>query len=302
LAGIDCAHAAHASVGTAAIHRGFIPARAARRAEAALMGAPLLIGISARIYHPSGPVLDLGGVFTRTLHYLEQSVAHWAMSKDVLVVMIPAIESAGMIERSEISLDAYAEHLDGLVLQGGADIAPETYGEAPLTPEWSGDRVRDRYEIELFNAFLAVGKPIIGICRGCQLINVAFGGTLFQDIPTQVPEAIAHRDTVKYHQQLHGINLVQGTRLAALYPGTIQATINSIHHQAVKDLGHDLVIEALGVPDGIIEAIRWRGASYVFGMQWHPEFLALENLHAAQLDGKPILHDFLDAARERKTG
>jgi putative glutamine amidotransferase len=85
-----------------------------------------------------------------------------------------------------------------------------------------------------------------------------------------------------------------------MYPGTKQAKINSIHHQAVKDLGRDLVVEALGVPDGIVEAIRWRGPSYVFGMQWHPEFLVLKNLDVAQLDGAPILNDFLATARERR--
>jgi putative glutamine amidotransferase len=261
---------------------------------------PLLIGVSARIHHPTGPVLDLGGVYAKTLHYLEQSVAHWVMSKNVLVVMIPAIESEGMIQRSDMSLAAYARHLDGLVLQGGADIAPETYGEQPLAPEWSGDRVRDRYEIELFKVFVAARKPVIGICRGCQLINVALGGTLFQDLPTQVPDAIAHRDTTKYELQLHTASLVQGTKLASLYPGVTQATINSIHHQAVKDIGRDLVVEAVGIPDGIVEALRWRGPSYVFGMQWHPEFLALKDFHAEQLDGKPILKDFLDAVRARK--
>ena len=263
---------------------------------------PLLIGISARIHHPIGPVLDLGGVYTKTLHYLEQSVAHWVLAKDVLAVMIPAIESEGLIQRSDMSLAAYAEHLDGLVLQGGADIAPESYGETPLHADWAGDRVRDRYEIDLFNAFVAAGKPVIGICRGCQLINVALGGTLFQDIPTQVSQAGSHRDTALYERALHDVTLVQGTRLAQMYPGVQQAKINSIHHQAVKDLGRDLVIEALGVPDGIVEAIRWRGASYVFGMQWHPEFLALKSFDQTQLDGGPILHDFLATARACRTG
>ena len=264
------------------------------------MPRPLIIGISARIHHPVGPVLDLGGVYTKTLHYLEQSVAHWVLAKEVLAVMIPAIESEGLIQRSEMSLGSYAEHLDGLVLQGGADIAPESYGEKVLHTDWAGDRVRDRYEIDLFNAFVAAGKPVIGICRGCQLINVALGGTLFQDIPTQVSTAVTHRDTDQYDRALHGVNLVQGTRLAQLYPGRTQAKINSIHHQAVKDLGKDLVVEALGVPDGIVEAIRWRGPSYVFGMQWHPEFLALVSLDETQLDGSPILRDFLDTARARK--
>jgi putative glutamine amidotransferase len=264
------------------------------------MGQPLLIGVSARIYHPQAPVRDLGGVFTKTLHYLEQSVAHWLLSKDVLVVMIPAIESDGMLAASDMSLAAYAEHLDGLVLQGGSDLAPETYGERPLAPEWSGDRVRDRYEMDLFNAFVAAGKPVIGICRGCQLINVALGGTLYQDIATQVPQAIEHRDPSKYDLQLHRMRLLPGTRLAQLYPRVEQATINSIHHQAIKQLGRDLEVEAVAVPDGIVEAIRWRGPSYVFGMQWHPEFLHQRELHAEQLDGRPILHDFLAAVRARK--
>jgi len=261
------------------------------------MAKPLIIGISARIHHPVGPVLDLGGVYTKTLHYLEQSVAHWVLAKDVLAVMIPAIESEGLIRRGDMSLASYAEYVDGLVLQGGADVAPESYGETPLHADWTGDRVRDRYEIDLFNAFVAAGKPVIGICRGCQLINVALGGTLFQDIPTQVTQAISHRDADLYERALHDVNLVQGTKLAQMYPGVKQAKINSIHHQAVKDLGRDLVVEALGVPDGIVEAIRWRGPSYVFGMQWHPEFLALTPLDKTQLDGSPILQDFLATAR-----
>ena len=73
------------------------------------------------------------------------------------------------------------------MLQGGADIAPETYGETPMNPAWSGDRIRDRYEIELFHEFVRQGKPVFGICRGCQMINVALGGTLYQDLATQLP-------------------------------------------------------------------------------------------------------------------
>jgi putative glutamine amidotransferase len=261
------------------------------------MAKPLIIGISSRIHHPVGPVRDLGGVYTKTLHYLEQSVAHWVLAKDVLAVMIPAIESEGLIQRSDMSLASYAEYLDGLVLQGGADIAPESYGETPLHPDWAGDAVRDRYEIDLFNAFVAAGKPVIGICRGCQLINVALGGTLFQDIPTQLPAAVSHRDPEKYEAALHDVSFVAGSKLSQLFPDMAQAKINTIHHQAVKDLGRDLVIEALGVPDGVVEAIRWRGPSYVFGMQWHPEFLALAALDQTQLDGRPILNEFLDTAR-----
>src|SRR5207244_10192658 len=114
------------------------------------MTTPLLIGVSARIHHPHGLARDLGGVYTKTLHYLEQSVAHWVISANVLVFMIPAIESEGLIKRSDMRLYHYAEALDGLVLQGGADMAPESYGAKAERDEWAGDRVRDRYEIELF--------------------------------------------------------------------------------------------------------------------------------------------------------
>ena len=92
------------------------------------MPAPLLIGVSARIHHPVGAARNLGGVYTKTLHYLEQSVAHWVISANVLVFMIPAIESEGLIQRSDMRLYHYSDALDGLVMQGGADIAPETYG------------------------------------------------------------------------------------------------------------------------------------------------------------------------------
>ena len=264
------------------------------------MSRPPLIGISARIYFPNTPVADLGGVFTRTLHYLEQSVAHWVLGGRALAVMIPAIESEGMIARSEMSLSEYASHLDGLVLQGGNDIAPESYGETPLRPEWAGDRIRDRYEIDLFEAFVAAGKPVLGICRGCQLINVALGGTLYQDIPTQVPSSVRHLHLEQYDQQFHEMTIVPDTRLAAMYPAVGGAAINPIHHQAVKDLGRDLTVEARAQPDGLVEAIRWNGPGYVFGMQWHPEFMAQQVSHATQLDGQPILADFLSACLRRR--
>ena len=266
------------------------------------MSDALLIGISARIYHPIAPVVeDLGGgIFNKTLHYLEQSVAHWVLQPGVLALMIPPVEREGLVRPGQVSLSDYAERLDGLVLQGGTDIAPESYGETPLSPEWSGDRIRDRYETGLLRAFMALGKPVMGICRGCQLINVALGGTLYQDIPTQMPEAIAHRDDERYDHQFHEVALVPGSKLAGLYPGVERSEINSIHHQGIKVLAPELEVEARAVPDGMIEAVRWRGPSYLFGMQWHPEFMAQRQIHPDQLDGGPILTEFVEAARARR--
>jgi gamma-glutamyl-gamma-aminobutyrate hydrolase PuuD len=150
---------------------------------------PLRIGLSARIYHP---VVGATGLQSKSLQYLEQSVAHWVMSRDVMVFMIPAVSGDAMVHRSSIRLSDYPEYLDGLILQGGADISPQSYGEEPLHPDWAGDRVRDAYEMELLHEFMEAGKAVLGICRGAQLINVALGGTLYQDIATQIETAGEH--------------------------------------------------------------------------------------------------------------
>lgn len=254
----------------------------------------LLIGVSARIYYPAGPVLDLGGVWTKTLHYLEQSVAHWVMAGGALPVMVPAVDAESVVKRSEIELAHYAEALDGLVLQGGNDLAPESYGETPMHPDWTGDRVRDRYEMELVEAFINAGKPVFGICRGFQLLNVMHGGTLLQDIATQRPDSLAHRDTPRFERHFHEIELVAGSRLAELYPQVGRAQVNSIHHQGIKDLAPGFDIEARSPDDGLIEAIRRRGPGYVAAVQWHPEFHDTEH---GTFDDTALLHDFLSAAR-----
>lgn len=256
---------------------------------------PLLIGVSARIYYPGTPGILVSGVWTRTLHYLEQSVAHWLLAGGAMPVMVPAVDRDSFVKRSDIDLPHYAQALDGLVLQGGNDVAPESYGESALSPEWSGDRVRDRYEMELIDAFVQAGKPVFGICRGLQLLNVNFGGTLLQDIPTQRPQSRAHRDSTKYERHFHTIDLVPGTTLAGLYPELDRATTNSIHHQGIKDLAPGFVVEARCPEDGMIEAIRREGAGYVAGVQWHPEFHDPDD--PAHFDDGPILHHFLAAAR-----
>jgi len=232
---------------------------------------------------------------TKTLQYVEQCVAHWVMSADVMTFMIPAISKETPHGPDRLNVEHYADHLDGLVLQGGADVAPESYGEQPLRPEWAGDRKRDVYELELVRAFMSRGKPVLGICRGMQLINVAFGGTLFQDIAVQTGSDITHQCRQRYENNFHRVHILPDTQLSRLYPLVNEATINTIHHQAVKDIGRELKIEARSTDDDIVEAIRWTGSSYVVGVQWHPEFMSPDD--SSLLDGKPLLNEFLAAAR-----
>lgn len=255
---------------------------------------PLRIGLSARLLHTPPAELGFPG---KTLQYLEQSVAHWIMAHGALAFMIPTLGQDSELRRGALSIGDFVRVLDGLVLQGGADVSPESYGQQPLRPEWSGDRIRDLFEIELIWEFIIQGKPVLGICRGEQLINVACGGTLFQDISDQYPGATRHRDPVLYDGFHHSLNIVENSRLGALYPGRQNCRVNSIHHQAINTLGNDLTIEARSHDDGIIEAIRWMGNGYMFGCQWHPEF---QQPIPDLLDSGPIIQDFLAAAEAAK--
>jgi gamma-glutamyl-gamma-aminobutyrate hydrolase PuuD len=259
-----------------------------------MTGLPLRIGLSARLLH--APPRDLGFP-GKTLQYLEQSVAHWIMAHGALAFMIPTIGGSTDLRRGAISVHDYVSALDGLVLQGGADVSPESYSEQALRPEWAGDRIRDLFEIELIWEFVFQGKPVLGICRGAQLINVACGGSLYQDIAEQYPGAGDHRDELLYDQFHHEIEIAKDSRLAILFPEQRVFRVNSIHHQAIRRLGNDLVVEAHSREDGVVEAIRWMGSCYMFGCQWHPEFIGA---FPDRLDGSPIMLDFLLAARAAK--
>lgn len=257
------------------------------------MPTRLQIGISASFSLPD----PARPIFTgKTLQYLEQSMAQWVMSTGALAVMIPS--PAGETRRGDATLDDYARWLGGLVLQGGSDVWPGSYGETPLDDRWTGDRIRDEYELALVRAFTRAGKPVLGVCRGLQLLNVAYGGTLYQDIATQRPEALRHRDAALYDRNVHEVELLPGSRLAALYPGVVTARVNSVHHQAIKDLAPGLVAEARSPRDGLIEAVRRPGDGFVAAVQWHPEYTRAE---LGTLDDAPILRDFLDAVRARAT-
>jgi putative glutamine amidotransferase len=258
---------------------------------------PLRIGVSARLLYPDASRAFLP---TKSVQYLEQSVANWIMSAQVLAFMIPEMSLASRHFGHALRAKHYVDALDGLLLQGGADMSPKSYGEAPLNPLWAGDEVRDAYEMELFHEFVTQGKPVLGICRGHQVINVALGGTLYQDIGTQAPDKMSHREEAKYDQHFHDVRILEDSWLGRMYPSIPTCRVNSIHHQAIKTLGEGLVAEAVS-EDGIIEAIRWEGHSFVVGVQWHPEFLGDDD--QSLFDTRPLLRAFVNACEQRrKTG
>lgn len=267
----------------------------------------LKVGISASLV-PAGshPTLALG----LPVLILLESLAHWVMSRGDLAFLIPTPPAPEW--NAPYRIPELVASLDGLVLQGGADICPRAYGEEPVCPEWSGDPRRDGYELALVREFLSQRKPILGICRGMQLLNVALGGSLYQDILAQLPEAICHRidEPVKPTMGLpsstqpvpgacHLVEIVEDSWLSKLYPGKSRRPVLSVHHQAVKRLGEGLSVEAVSPEDELIEAIRLNSnEQFALGLQWHPEIQPPGD--NAYLDPEPILESFRRAAVKRR--
>jgi len=184
---------------------------------------------------------------------------------------------------SESHLETAFTYLDGLLLAGGGDIDPSEYGEDDEGHCVFVDRPRDALEIGLARFALVHGKPILGICRGIQSLNVAAGGTLTQDIPTAYPHARAHRTDpgLPLWTLAHTVRIAGGSRLARIY-GTpknsgsdLNIRVNSRHHQAVKEMAPGFCASAIAT-DGIVEAIELSapGTGFAIGVQWHPENLA----------------------------
>lgn len=251
---------------------------------------PLRIGISAALVH-RGRYKDLA--LGLPVLVLLESLAHWVMSQGDVALMIPT--PPGPEWKAPHRWYDVVHSLDALVLQGGADIAPASYGEEPAHPDWGGDACRDAYELALLREFLQSGKPVLGICRGMQLLNVAMGGSLYQDIPEQYPNGGRHRDLEAALGAIHEVRFAPEGSLAQLYAGRAGGSVVSVHHQAVRRLGQGLRVEATSAEDGLIEAVRLEGPRYALGLQWHPEIQPPGD--AQFLNPDPILEEFRAAAR-----
>ena len=155
-----------------------------------------------------------------------------------------------------------------MLLTGGLDVDPRLYGEAPH-PTTETAPERDRFEIPLTRGAIARDTPLLAICRGVQVLNVAAGGSLVQDIPSAVQSTLKHSIDMPKNQIAHNVRVTRGTVLAGLL-GTEQRSVNSRHHQAVATVADDFVVSAVSA-DGVVEAIEKPGASFCVGVQWHPE-------------------------------
>lgn len=255
----------------------------------------VLIGLSPRLLRNATGEFGFRG---KTLQYLEQSVASWVMAGNAIAVMIPSVlrENSGI--EAEGSAQEFAQRLDGLVLQGGADIHPSCYGQTRVRPGLVTDVVRDRFELELLRAFVGAGKPVLGVCRGMQLLNVCFGGSLYQDLQEDGATPASHMEAGSDEHYRHGLRLSPGSWLSRLYAGISHAQVNSIHHQGIDRLADRLSVEARS-DDGVIEAIRHLDHPFVVGVQWHPEF---HGEHSPELLAPgPLMAAFLEQAARAGT-
>jgi putative glutamine amidotransferase len=168
------------------------------------------------------------------------------------------------------SAAAYLARIDGLILSGGLDVDPLYFGQEPLPDLGEVDQVRDAFELELVKGAHHAGIPVFAICRGVQVMNVAFGGTLLQHIPAQVKGALKHEQAaVRKDAVSHSLEIVEGTRLHAI-AGETRTRVNSFHHQAVDRVAEDFVVSARTL-DGVIEGLEDPAHPFCIGVQWHPE-------------------------------
>jgi putative glutamine amidotransferase len=187
---------------------------------------------------------------------------------------------------------SYLERIDGLLLTGGEDVHPRLFGEPPHPLLDVVDERRDRFEIALLRAARERLMPVFGVCRGIQVMNVALGGDLYQDLPSQAVSEVGHAQKTLEEGPWHEVEVRRGTRLAAIL-GETRTAVNSYHHQACRRVAEGLSVTATA-PDGVVEAFEDPNHPFFLAVQWHPEVLE----GGAALTSKRLFAAFVAAARE----
>lgn len=196
---------------------------------------------------------------------LNDSYVHALETADLTPLIVPPLAS-------EAAIESILDSVSGLVLTGGEDVDPAHYNQDAHPQLGQTNARRDATEIALARAAFARRLPVLAICRGIQVLNVALGGSLVQDIPSDVPTSLTHDPDVPRHERTHDIEVGTETRLASAL-GASALRVNSIHHQALARVASQLDVVARA-PDGVIEAVESRSPEWwAIGVQWHPEEL-----------------------------
>ena len=243
------------------------------------------IGITACIMYPDNTRATFS---KKDLFYVESDMVDYLNTDKTMPIMIPNF-------REKEDLYRFIDQLDAVVIHGGVDVCPESYNQEYLDKDkWPGDRIRDLYELEVIDYAFKNKKPILGICRGFQLLNVYFGGTLYQDIDSEINTNMVHTNKSIYDYNYHEIEFLQESVLATKIYKNLhdKLQVNSIHHQAIKELGNNLIVEAISPADNIIEAFKYdSNEHFVYGVQWHPEFT--HTLKDKLIDAEPFIEYFI---------
>lgn len=243
------------------------------------------------------PVIGLTGTrHVRKMSLPGMPLAGVALSDDYS----QGIEAAGGLPvvipyvANEVTLGDLATRLDGLVLTGGEDVDPSMFGEEPRHGQGTVVVERDKMEIALVQMMRAQGKPILGICRGIQIVNVALGGTLYQDLLRQWKGQIQHAQLAARNHLSHRVKIAPDSKLSSCFGGETTIRVNSFHHQAVKNIAPSLQAVAWDA-EGLVEAVESLNEPFVLAVQWHPENLwhdnpVVVNLFKSVVDAAKCLH------------
>jgi putative glutamine amidotransferase len=245
-----------------------------------------LIGITA---DTSGVTANSAGAATEPALFLPQRYYHAIQKAGGMSLVLPPIGSRSTLRKT-------LQHLDGVLVSGGNfDIHPSYYGEKPIRALGAIKRERTEFELELIDLALNQDLPLLGICGGAQAINVALGGSLYQDIATELPSAGQHEQGAKKGKSRHPIEIYPGTRLRQIVQRqTLE--VNTTHHQAVRKVGKGLLVNAKA-KDGLIEGIESPHHRFVLGVQWHPEAFVDKDAYQRR-----IFSAFISAAKHLRYG
>lgn len=208
-----------------------------------------------------GITCALGGSEQRERFSLPEQYVRTVVSVGGFPVLLPCHEA--------VDVRSALDFLDGLLLPGGGDVDPIWFGEEPIVGIGSIDPIADAAEIALCDAFIKAGKPVLGICKGCQVMNIAAGGDIYQDLYRQTQTRLQHRQTAPDWHPTHKVQVAPGSMLERIV-GRSDLRVNSFHHQGVRRVADSLAACATAA-DGLVEAVEGRTAAFALGVQWHPE-------------------------------